>query len=129
MRFEVRTAHDAKKALEHFNHFHDGYLETLAVRVVSENPFGFGEPLRYQVELQLVHDNFPACTREQQRIALRFRDVVGLRVNDFVPLDAKMQGSTIVVDAEGVLRFDLNGDSDVTFAARSLTIEEVEAPR
>ena len=128
MRFDVRTQRDAERALQYFNHFHDGFLEALVVRVIPQEPdFDWGTPVRYEVDLQLVHDNYPARGQEdgrQRRIALRFRDVLGLNVGNFVPLDTMLQGATLLIDPEGVIRFNLDGDSLVTFAARGLTIEE-----
>ena len=130
VRFEVRNQGQAERVLEYFNHFHDGFLETLVVRVISqyEGGFEYGTPVRYEVDLQLVKHKHPARDddgKEQGRIALRFGDVLGLNVGDFVPLDTMLQSSKLEVDDEGVIRFDLGGDSLVTFSSRSLTIEEL----
>lgn len=127
MRFEIRTPDDAARALEYFNRFHDGALESLEIRVVPGGIDGddYGYPERYDVDVRVVHDNYPArwhAKGEPNRIALSLRDVTALQVGDIVPLQAEFGEVRVTVADDGVVHLDFDGS--VAFAARTVSIEE-----
>ena len=128
---QVRSSEDASRALSYFNHFHDGFLELIAVKVIPENPqgFGFALPVRHDVTLGFVHSNYPAAEangRRERRIEMRLARVRKMSVGDLVAVDNMLQECLIEVDANGTIRLDVGGDGLITFVCDALTIEELE---
>ncbi len=128
---QVRSSEDASRALSYFNHFHDGFVESIAVKVIPENPegFGFGLPVRHDVILGLVHSNYPdaeANGGRARRIEMRLTRVRRMNVGDMVAVDNMLQECLIEVDANGTIRLDVGGDGLITFVCDDLTIEELE---
>ena len=101
----------------------------MSVRVVPESPdgFGFGQPVRYEATVKLVHSNYPAAKGRvptQQRIQMTLGDITGLGVGDIVPLDDMLQSCLVEVAPDGAIHVDIGGDGLVTFVCKALTIEE-----
>jgi len=130
MRFRVKSTEDAAAATSYFNRFHDGFLESLMVKVVPEDPegFGFGLPVRYEATLSFVHSNYAAARdrgARPQRIEMRLSGITRLNVGDIVPLDDMLQSCLLKVGANGAIHLDVGGDGLVTFDCEALTIEEM----
>ena len=131
MIFQVRSAEEASKALSYFNHFHDGFLESMLVKVIPESQegFGFALPVRYDVTLGFAHSNYAAAhTRgsRQHRIEMCLVRVREMSVGNVIPVDNMLQVCLIEVDANGGIHLDVGGDGLITFVSDALTIEEKE---
>ena len=125
----VRSSGDAARALAHFNHFHDAFLEAIAMRVVPESTegFGFGLPVRHDVTLGFVHSNFSAAEADgssERRIEMSLRRVTRMKLGDVVSADNMLQECLIEVDANGTIHLDVGGDGLITFECDALTIVE-----
>jgi hypothetical protein len=131
MIFKVRSSEDASKALTHFNRFHDGFVESMLVKVIPESQegFGFALPVRHDVTLVLVHSNYAVAEERggcQQRIELRLARVREMSIGNMIPVDNMLQECLIEVDANGRIRLDVGGDGLITFVSDALIIEEKE---
>lgn len=130
MKLQVRTPQEASEALSYFNHFHDGFVESILVQVIPESRegFGFALPVRYDVTLSFVHENYERAGhsgRGTQRIEMRLLRAKEIRIGNMVPVDNMIQECTIEVDASGDIQLDVDGL--LTFVAEALSIEEKEA--
>lgn len=133
MLFRVRSKEVAAEALSYFNHFHDGFLESILVEVIPETPEGFGFALsvRHDASLTFVHSNYPAAEangRRQQRIKMRMTRVREMRLAYIIPADNMLQECLIEIDAKGAIHLDVGGDGLITFVSDALTIDEMEEP-
>lgn len=129
--FQVRSSQDASEALSYFNYFHDGFVESIRVRVIPENPEGFGFALsvRHDVTLGFVHSNYQgaeATAGRQRRIEMRLAGVRRMSIGDIVAVDNMLQECLLEVDANGAIRLDVGGDGLITFVCDALTIVELE---
>ncbi len=130
MMLQVRSSEDVSRALSYFNHFHDGFLELIVVKVIPEGRegFGFALPVRHDVILGLVHSNYPAAQAiggRAGRIEMRLSRVRRMSVGDLVAVDNMLQECLIKVDADGAIHLDVGGDGLITFVCDALTIEEL----
>jgi hypothetical protein len=131
MTFKVRSSEDASKALSYFNHFHDGFVQSILINVIPESRdgFGFALPVRHDITLGLVHSNYAAAEASGgrlQRIEIRLGRVMEMRIGNVIPLDNMLQECLIDVDANGGIHLDVGGDGLITFVSDALTIEEME---
>jgi hypothetical protein len=131
MILQVRSSEEASEALSYFNHFHDGFVESMLVKVTPESQegFGFALPVRYDVTLGFVHSNYAAADASggrQQRIEMRLARVREMSVGNVIPVDNMLQECLIEVDANGGIHVDVGGDGLITFVSDALTIEEKE---
>lgn len=126
--FHVNSQDDAAKALAYFNHFHDGFLESIVVNVTPENPggFGFAVPVRHDVTLGFVHSNYQAAQSARSRIEMRMHRVMQMSVGNIVAVDNMLQSCSIEVDESGAVHLDVDGDGLVTFVCDELVIKELD---
>jgi len=130
MIFQVRSSQEASEALSYFNHFHDGFVESILVKRVPESQegFGFAFPVRHDVTLGFVHSNYAvaeAIGGGQQRIKMRLFWVREMCVGNMIPVDNMLQECIIEVDANGAIHLDVGGDGLITFVSDALTVEEM----
>lgn len=126
MQFSITDPREATRALAYFNHFHDGFVAGLTLRVAtrSGDEFMWGEPVRYDAELAIQHRNYGAAAAGGAfcLITLRLLDLTRVHVSDVVGVDNMLQGCEIEVDAAGQIHVALDGQ--MKFSCRVLNIEE-----
>lgn len=130
MSLQVKSRREATEALAYFNDFHDGFVESIGVKVTPESPLGFefAAPVRYDVTVTLVHSNYEAAAGNgecPQRVELRLVRVREMNLGNMIAFDNMLQECLIDVDADGFISLDVGGDGMVTFVCAELTIEEL----
>lgn len=83
-RFDITSMEEAKSVLDHFNHFHDGFMKRLTL--VSQDEMGedYGQSSTgiFDVEIEFAHYNYAAGTQPlhppRQRVWATFYNVQDL---------------------------------------------------